>query len=205
MASEPDIFAPLLHALHDLTAWWADEKVDALIIGGVAAAFLGRPRITRDVDALVWLSEAHWKDFLARSAGFHFTPRVSDPLAFAREGRVLLLRHVPSQIDVDIAFAALPFEREALDRGETRDVAGVQIMLPTPEDLIIMKAVAHRPVDLADVVGLIDSHPKLNRRRVRKYLREFATLLDKPEVLEDVERLFARRRGNTGRNRKPSL
>jgi hypothetical protein len=194
MASEIDLLAPLQHTLRDLGAWWAAEKIDALIIGGVAAALLGRPRITRDVDGLVWLPEAHWEDFIGRSASFHFATRAADALEFAREARMLLLRHAPSHIDVDIAFAALPFEREALDRGVASEVAGLQLTLPTPEDLIVMKAVAHRPVDLADVEGVIAAHPKLDRRRIRKHLREFATLLDAPEILKDVDRLLARRR-----------
>jgi hypothetical protein len=194
MASEPDVLAPLQDAVRDLAAFWAAEKVDALLIGGVAAALLGRPRVTRDVDALVWLPEGQWKDFLARSANFNLAPRADDALEFAREARVLLLRHVASQIDVDIAFAALPFERQALDRGVPKKVAGELVRLPTPEDFIIMKAVAHRPVDLADVEGVIAAHRRLDRRRIRKYLREFAALLEKPEILEEVDRLLAQRR-----------
>jgi hypothetical protein len=199
MASEPGFLAPLKEALRDLTAWWAAEKVEGLLIGGLATALLGRPRITRDVDGLVWLGEERWQGFLAAGASFRFAARVSDPLAFAQKARVLLLRHAPSQIDVDIAFASLPFEREALDRSVRIRVGDLRLRLPSPEDLLVMKAVAHRPVDLADVEGLIDAHPKLNRRRVRKYLREFAAHLDMPELLADVERLFARRRGRKRR------
>jgi hypothetical protein len=70
-----------------------------------------------------------------------------------REARVLLLRHAASRIDIDIAFAALPFERQALSRARWVHVSGLEVPLPTPEDLIIMKAIAHRPRDLADVEG----------------------------------------------------
>ena len=43
---------PFLKALADLTRWLEDSSVPAIIIGGVAASILGRPRATRDIDAL---------------------------------------------------------------------------------------------------------------------------------------------------------
>lgn len=48
MASEPEFLASLQTALGDLLSWWEAERVDALVIGGVAATLLGRPRLTRD-------------------------------------------------------------------------------------------------------------------------------------------------------------
>jgi hypothetical protein len=131
MASETDFLAPLLGATRDLVAWWKAEQVEGLIIGGLAAALLGRPRVTRDVDGLVWLEDSRWESFLAASARFGFQPRVT---------------------------------------------------------------VAHRPRDLSDLEALIDAHPKLDRRRVRKHVREFASLLETPELIDDMERLFGRRR-----------
>jgi hypothetical protein len=147
--------------------------------------------LTRDIDGLVWLDENDWPSFLAESTRFGFQPRVTDALAFAHTARVLLLRHAASQIDVDIAFAALPFEQDALARAHSIQLRDLRIPVPTPEDLVIMKAVAHRPRDLADVEGVIAAHPKLDRRRIRKYLREFAALLERPELLDDIENLFA--------------
>ena len=36
-----------------------------------------------------------------------------------------------------------------------------------PEDLIIMKAIAHRPKDMLDIESIITSHPKLDRKRIQ--------------------------------------
>ena len=69
----------------------------------------------------------------------------------------------------------------------------VEVPLPLPEDLIIMKAVAHRPQDLADIEAILAAHPKLNLRRVRRWLREFAAALSMPEILNDLEALLSRR------------
>jgi hypothetical protein len=43
--------APLLAALEDLVGWFKGREVPGVVIGGVAASVLGRPRMTRDVDA----------------------------------------------------------------------------------------------------------------------------------------------------------
>jgi len=53
----PDIpeLAPLRQALSDQLRWLAETHVPGIIIGGVAASLLGRPRLTRDVDALLML------------------------------------------------------------------------------------------------------------------------------------------------------
>ncbi|MBN1837838.1 MAG: hypothetical protein JW820_18420, partial [Spirochaetales bacterium] len=104
--------------------------------------------------------------------------------------RVLLLVHGPTAIQVDISLGLLPFEREVLDH--RRVVAAGELLLPVPrvEDLIIMKAVAHRPVDLEDIRGLIEAHPRLDRDRVRRVVSEFAAALELPEILDDLLGLF---------------
>jgi len=189
--------------LPDLVRWWEAERVPGLIIGGLAVALLGRPRVTRDVDGLVLLAPERWPGFLEAGRAFGFVPRVSDTLPFAREARVLLLRHEPSSIDVDIALGCLPFEEEAVARGTTAQVAGVSAPLPTPEDLVIMKAVAHRDHDRLDIEGLLAAHPDLDVRLVRRWVRAFADALEAPELYEDLQQQLARRpRRKRGRRRQ---
>jgi hypothetical protein len=52
MLESPDL-TPLLAVLRDLMAWVKAGKVQGVVIGGLAASLLGRPRLTRDVDMLV--------------------------------------------------------------------------------------------------------------------------------------------------------
>ncbi|MBI3990201.1 MAG: nucleotidyltransferase [candidate division NC10 bacterium] len=192
--SEMEPLIPLLAVLRDLVDWLQTGRVPGVVIGGVAASFLGRPRLTRDVDVLVLLDEGRWEEFLALGARFGFLPRLPNTLTFARQTRVLLVRHEPSGIDVDISSGTLPFEEESIARALLVDVGGFSIPLPTPEDLIIMKAVAHRPRDLADIESVLDTRPKLNLRRVRRWVREFSAALEMPEILTDLETILAQRR-----------
>lgn len=189
-----ETLAPLLGTLHDLVSWLQAAEVSGVIIGGVAASLLGRPRATRDVDAMVFLAESAWAHFLSMGEEFGFKPRRPDAITFAQKARVLLVNHEPSGIDADIVFGALPFEEEAVSRALWVDVAGVRVPLPAPEDLIIMKAVAHRPRDLGDIESLLDAHPKLDLRRVRRWTREFSNALGTPDILDDLEGILAKRR-----------
>ncbi len=190
--SKGKTLVPLLRVLRDLVAWLKAKRVQGLIIGGVAASILGRPRVTRDVDALVLMDEQDWDGFLTAGLTFGFVARVTHPLDFARKAKVLLVRHEPSGIDVDITFGTLPFEKEAITNAFWIDIRGVRLPLPTAEDLIIMKAVAHRPRDLADIESIVDAHKKLNLRRIRRWVREFSTAVEMPEIFNDLEKILMR-------------
>ena len=169
------------------------QRVRGMIIGGVAASLLGRPRTTRDVDVLVWIEDAgEWGAFLSAARAYGLEPRIEDPLGFAARSRVLLLHHVPSGIDVDISLAALPFEAEAIARAAPLKLGRIRVPLPSPEDLIIMKAIAHRPRDAADIEAILDAHPDLDRARTRRWVKEFASALETPELLIDLDVLLKR-------------
>ncbi len=57
-----------------------------------------------------------------------------------------------------------------------------------------MKAVAHRPQDLLDIESLLESHPDVDIDAVRKWVGEFAVATAMADILEDFDRLLARRK-----------
>lgn len=158
-----------------------------VIIGGIAVSLLGQARFTEDLDALVLLSVEDIPDFLAAAHQVGIEPRIAQADEFARRNRVLLLRHASSQTNIDISLGILPFEEEMVARSQIYDIDdALKIHLPTPEDLIIMKAIAHRPKDLLDIQGIIRSHPQLDRERIQEWVMQFADLLEKPELWDDI-------------------
>jgi hypothetical protein len=184
--------APLLSVLHDLVHWFKCGNVRGLVIGGVAASLLGRPRVTHDVDVLVLLKREEYEEFLAEGKQLGFIPRLSDAIDFAQKNRVFLVCHEPSGINVDISIGVLPFEEEAIGRGVTVDLGGVGVPIPTPEDLIIMKAVAHRPRDMADIESILEAHSSVDLEYVLRRVDEFSSALEMPEILNDVRLLLNR-------------
>jgi hypothetical protein len=165
-----------------------------MVIGGVAASILGRPRLTQDVDALVILAEDDWQKAIEAAAGFGIVPRIEAALEFARRSRVLLMRHAESGIDLDITFGGLPFEESAVENSQLHDVGGIHLKLPRVEDLLVMKAIARRPKDLEDIRGLLAAHPGADIAAARRWIREFAIATGMSDMLDEFDRLVKERR-----------
>jgi len=156
-------------------------------VGGVAASIQSEPRLTRDVDAVVLLGGRSLEEFLKDGARFGIVPRLSDALKFARRNRILLLVHGSSSINLDVALGAMPFEEEMISRANVVEINGVSIPVASPEDLIVMKALPLRPVDARDITSLVRMFPNLDKDRVRRWVREFAEVMEMPEIAERLE------------------
>ena len=173
-----------LEALDKLLSRFGNRGV---VIGGVAVGLLSKTRFTEDVDAMVLLSVEDISEFLKVAEEEGIAPRIERADEFAKRNRVLLLRHSLSQTNIDISLGVLPFEQEVVQRSIVYKVdENLTIPLPTAEDLIIMKAIAHRPKDLLDIQGVIQSHPELDRERIENWVKQFADFLEMPELWEDI-------------------
>jgi len=174
---------PSLSAVQELFKYFSENGI---IIGGVAASLLGKPRLTADVDAVIILPMEELPRLIEIAKQVGVFPRIIDAEEFARRHHVLLLRHQESGINVDISIGMLPFEIEAVERGKVHQAGQLAIRLPTPEDLIIFKAVAHRPKDLLDIQAVIECHPHLDKKRIQRWVKEFARVLEMPEIWDDI-------------------
>jgi predicted nucleotidyltransferase len=186
--------ASLLSAVSDLVHWLDAARVPFMVIGGVAASVLGRPRLTQDIDALAILPEERWLTVMNEAAQFGIVARVQDPLEFAHRSRVLLMKHVASDIDIDVTFGGLPFEHAAVENSDRHNIEGLTVRLPRVEDLLIMKAIARRPKDLQDIEGLLEAHPNADVAKVRQWVREFSVATGMADMLEQLDKLLAARK-----------
>ena len=176
-------FLAPLAAVQRLLARFGDQ---GMIIGGVAASLLGKPRLTADVDAVILAPLAELPELIAAAEQEGLVPRLGDAAEFARRHRVLLLRHPESGINVELSLGMLPFELKAVERSAIHQIDGLALRLPAPEDLIVLKAVAHRPQDLLDIQALIEPNPNLDRARIEQWVRQFARALDMPGLWVDI-------------------
>jgi hypothetical protein len=147
---------------------------------------LGKPRLTADVDAMLILSTTQLPELMKAAQEEGFEPRIQNAVEFARRNRVLLLLHRETNIPVDLALGILPFEMEAVERSRLYSVGDFAIRLPTPEDLIIQKGAAGRARDLEDIRTLCAAYPNLDWVRIETWLKEFAAVLERPEIWEGV-------------------
>ena len=185
---ENEGLAPLLAPLQALQNLLAQFNHQGVIIGGIAASLLGTPRFTVDLDAVFLLSIDDIPELLQEAARQGIEPRIPDAMSFARKNRVLLLRHTASSTDIDLSLGILPFEYEMVERSNLVNVGKLQLRLPTPEDLIIMKAIAHRPKDLMDIQAIAASHHDLDKMRIRYWVEQFGEALDLPELWNEISK-----------------
>ena len=127
------------------------EAIDYVLIGGQASSLLGRPRCSSDVDLLVTPEDAPLAlDALAR-IGFQ-TERINPHWlykAFHRDVLIDLLFKTRGEIYLD---------EEMLRRSTIRRFRGTHVRVVPPEDLIVMKAIAHdeeTPRHWADALAIL--------------------------------------------------
>lgn len=188
--SFPGDFAPLIKPLKSLQQLLERFGERGVIIGGIATGFLGRPRFTVDLDAIFLASVKDIPQILDLAKAEGIEPRTRDAIEFAKKSRVLLLRHNDSGVNIDISLGILPFEEEVIERSFLHDAGLLSVRLPTPEDLIILKAIAHRPKDLLDIQEVVTNNPNLDLSRIEYWVKSFAELLETPELWGQIEKIL---------------
>ena len=181
----------LLTALAALQRALNESGAPSMIIGGIAIIGRGVARDTSDIDAVVWGHAIEPEALLALLARHDIKPREDDPIGFARQSHMLLVKHVPTGVTLDIAFSWLPFEREAMARATEVDFGGVPIRAATAEDLIIYKATAWRHRDRADIERLLTLYgPTIDSARVLDLVRQIGEALDDPQRVVILEKMI---------------
>ena len=147
----------------------------------------GEPRATQDVDLTLLAPLGEEKssvDMLLR----RYAPRDNKARELALTHRVLMLV-APNGVPIDVSLGALPFEVEVLERASRwRLSPTIELLVCSPEDLLIYKLVAGRSRDLLDVEGIVRLQWRtLDVARIRSRTRDFGNLLDRPDVLDPFE------------------
>lgn len=196
MGPERRVDPELTRVAADLNRWMNDVSVPYAFVGGFAVAFLGEPRATGDLDAVMAVSDDRLKEVVASGARHGFFARREDALEFAESSRVLLLVHQPTGVPVDLSLAGTSLELEAIELATHQLVGDQHLPIPPPEHIAVMKALARRPRDVRDIEGLLDRHPHLNLAQIRSLLGELAEILEDPGLLEDFDTLVERWRAS---------
>lgn len=125
-----------LEALDAVSDALRGGEVPFLFIGGVASAVLGRPRWSDDIDIFIEAQDARRCLHLLEDAGFETQETSPDWLYKAVRGGVL----------VDVIFKSsgdIYLDEEMLARAGEGDFRGRSVRIASPEDLVVMKAIAH--------------------------------------------------------------
>lgn len=123
----------LQQALSALTSALNATGVPWMIIGGIAVIARGVRRMTTDIDAAVRGDQADVSALLAALARKRITPRIDDAERFARESLVLLLRHRPTGVELDVSMAWTDFEHGAIAASSRVDFGTIKAPMAQAE------------------------------------------------------------------------
>jgi len=138
----------------DLLLAFNEQQVRYLVVGGYALGIYTEPRVTKDLDVFVEISEENAQRVFTALAKYGaplqgYTPKdFQDPYSGYQFGLP------PSQIDIIFAISAVSFEdawRDSIS-GETGE--GIAVRYISLEHLIRNKLAAGRLQDLADAAAL---------------------------------------------------
>ena len=173
---------PLDRAVHDITTVLESLRIEYAIVGGIANAIWGEPRATIAVDVTVSVDEERLPATVPALAE-RFRPAVENPVAFVQQTRVLPL-DTDDGVRIDVIFALLPFELDAIRRARDVPLAGRTVHVVTVEDLILMKIISERPRDVADAEALVRRRARdLDRDYLEPRIRELATALERSDIM----------------------
>ncbi|MDP9066736.1 MAG: nucleotidyltransferase family protein [Actinomycetota bacterium] len=128
--------ATVLQVLEDTTQALEGAGIPYLFIGGLPLAIYGRPKPIQDLDLMVKHEDAARAIEALEAAGFDSKDPSEHWLHKAAKEGVLVDVITRSEGDLFI-------DDEMLERSMRKEYKGHQVRLISPEDLLVMKAVAH--------------------------------------------------------------
>lgn len=161
-----------------------------MVFGGQAVLLYGEPRLTRDIDITLGFDTSRTVDLLRVIDELRLRPLVKDVDEFVNETLVLPVLDPKSNVRIDFVFSLTEYERQAIERGKTVQLDGVDIRFVSLEDLIVMKVISGRPRDIEDIASVIRKNPGFNRTSVEKWLADFDAELD-GQFLDAFSRIMA--------------
>jgi predicted nucleotidyltransferase len=133
----------------ELLEEFARSKVEAILVGGYAVAFHGRPRATKDIDLVLESSAANLQRASEALERFGAPPNVVRAIITMKPTEVVFMGQPPLRIDLLTSIDGVS-ERDLFDRAITTELAGVVVRVIGLDDLIANKRAAGRPQDLID-------------------------------------------------------
>jgi hypothetical protein len=173
----------LSRALSELGAPW-------MVIGGIAVIAHGVQRMTTDIDAVIQGDAVSIHALIDVLRRHHIIARVPNAETFAATNLVVLTRHEPTEVDLDLSLGWTAFEHEALASCANKRFGRVAVPMAGVEDLLVFKVIAARPRDIDDAITLLTLYPNTDMTRVRARVRVLAEAAEAPELLDGLEHVI---------------
>jgi hypothetical protein len=137
----------------DMLLALSEEKVRFLLVGAYALAAHGYPRATMDIDIWVMPSPQNADSLLRALRRFGAPLHNLTKEDLQKDGTIFQIGVAPRRIDIITAVSGLQFE-ETYGRSMPLKIEGIEVHIPSIDDLIRNKRASGRTRDLADAEAL---------------------------------------------------
>jgi predicted nucleotidyltransferase len=171
----------LEQTLIELASKLKEGGISYMVIGGIANAVWGEPRVTLDIDVTIWVPVSEASKIVSLLEAL-CRPLVPDPADFVQRTSVLPMQ-AKGDVRIDLIFGSLPFEKEAIERAVEVEVGETSVRFATPEDLIITKIVSERQRDADDVRAILSrQRSRLDFTYLDPRISKLSGVLERPEI-----------------------
>jgi len=154
-------------------------KISYMVIGGQAVLLYGEPRLTKDIDITLGVDVDSLSVVEDMAVTANLKPLVENASVFVNKTYVYPCEDKNSGIRIDFIFSNSLYEKTAIKRARRIKIGKSFIKFASPEDIIIHKIIAGRPVDIKDVENISLKQRKLNRTYIMHWLKKFEIILNK--------------------------
>jgi hypothetical protein len=177
----------LRRALGDIVSLFERMNLSYAVMGGIAVRVYGIPRPTYDIDFTLAVPRERLPELYAAigRAGYTVPEEYAGGWVDQVAGMPLVKFRLYLQgrgVDIDLFLAESAFQEQLLARRRRETLDGLSVWLVSPEDLVLLKLLAARPRDLADISDVLFTQGHLDE----SYLRAWADRLGTREKLEAI-------------------
>lgn len=142
--------------------------VRTCLIGGLARGIWAPRRATADVDVIVDVEDPTSLIPICEALGLVAVPREVEALRAAAMTRLRLPDELTGDTRLDVIGRSHDYYDRVFARSVVVEVLGVAMRVASAEDVVILKALAARPQDRADIADIVAAQgAMLNREVVR--------------------------------------
>lgn len=127
------------------------ERIEYLVVGGIAVSYYGYPRPTGDLDVWIAMDPANASRLVGALAKFGFAS--AEERLFLEPGNMVRMGVPPVRIEILNTISGVEFA-ECYARRERVTLDGVEVDMISKQDLLANKRAAGRPKDANDLENL---------------------------------------------------
>lgn len=162
-----------IDTIKELRTIFKKHNIEYAILGGLAAGAWGRARATDDIDLVIHVSGDKLDNLMNIFKKYKYQVRI---MGYDNLPDLIELRKKRGDLEirVDIMLAKIPYQEKVMERKVMLKIFDTEIPFISPEDLIIHKLIANRPIDIQDVENIFRfNYKNLDIEYLKKWAKEW--------------------------------